>query len=77
MTRLGILRSAARSQRHDGVGNAVADAIVDAADSAAEVDDAIGLTALQDGEADQRPAVGEIACDIVLVDKVGQPGKRR
>ena len=46
--------------------------VEDAGHGAAEVDDAVGLTALQDGEADQRPAVGEVAFDIVLVDEVGQ-----
>ena len=36
-------------------------AVVDAADGAGEVDDAVRLAALEHGEADQRPAVGEVA----------------
>ena len=52
-----ILWSAARSQRDDGIRDAVVDAIENAPHRAGVVDDAIGLATLQDGSAVDRPAI--------------------
>ena len=56
-----LLWSATRRQRNDGIGDAVGDAIVDASHGAGIVDDAVGLSALQNGDAAKGPAVGEFA----------------
>ena len=45
--------------------------VVDAADRAREVDDAVGLTALQHGDSNQRPAVDDVALQRVLSRKSG------
>ena len=61
--RFGGLWSAAVDQWHDGIGDSVGGGVVDAADGAGVVDDAVGLTALEHGQADQRPPVDELAFD--------------
>src|SRR5579862_2010384 len=67
-----VLGGAARRQRNDGVGNAVVGAVVDAADCAGEVDDAVRLTALENGETYERPAINEVAFERMVVYEVGQ-----
>ena len=66
-----VLGRAARRQRHDRVGDAIRGRVVDAADGAGVIDDAIRLAALQHGIADQRPAVGDLAFERVLVGESG------
>jgi len=58
---IGIGGRAARGQGDDRIGDAVAGAVVDAANRAGVVDDAIGLAALDDGQTCDGPAVGEAA----------------
>ena len=54
-------RASSIVQRHDRVGDAVGGAVIKAADRAAKVNHAERLTALQNGQADQRPPIGEAA----------------
>ena len=56
-----ILPRAPGSQGNDRVGDAVEGAVEDAADGARVVDDAVGLAALDDGEAMNRPAIQHLA----------------
>ena len=55
------LGRATRSQRDDGVGNSVVGGVEDAAHRTGEVNDAVGLTALQHGQTYQGPTVGNLA----------------
>ena len=59
----GVLWGASRSEGHDRVGNAVRNAVEDAADRAAIVDHTEGLAALINGERFDGPAIGEPALD--------------
>lgn len=55
------LGGASTGQRNNGVGNPVGSGVVDAAHSTGEVDDAVGLSALENGEALQGPVVDDLA----------------
>jgi len=56
---IGAGRRAAGSEGDDGVGDAVAGAVVEAANGAGIVNDAVRLAALDDGQAGDGPAVGQ------------------
>ena len=58
-------------QRNDGVGDAVGGGVVDAADGAGEIDDAVGLAALQHGQAYERPSVDHLPSQVCLLAKSG------
>ena len=70
-------------ERHDGIRDAVKDAVVEAADGARVIDDAERLPTLQHGQANYRPSVGEAAgkrglaieiaqlVDVIEVDHMG------
>jgi len=60
-----------RRQRNDGIGDAVGGGVVDAADGAGVVNDAVRLAALQRGDAYQRPSVDELAEEGMLVGEAG------
>jgi len=66
------LGSAAGGQRHDGVVDAIRDAIEDAAYRAGKVNHAEGLAALQHSDAVQAPAVDEVALQSALGHQLGQ-----
>ena len=61
VTRAGTFGSTAGSQRHDGIGDAIVNAVEDAAHGAGIVDHAVGLSALENGAPVKAPSVGQFA----------------
>src|SRR5579862_53159 len=59
-TREGFFRGAA-GKRNNGIGDAVVDAVKNAADRTGIIDDAIWLAALNHGQTGKSPSIGELA----------------
>ena len=66
------LRGATGSEGHNGVGDAVESAVVEAAHRAGEIDNAVRLTALDDGDPSERPVVEHLSGEGPLVVELRQ-----
>src|SRR5580698_9218204 len=67
-----LLCGTARREWNDRVSNAVKGAVVEAADSARIIDDAVGLAALNDRYAGKRPVIDYLTCKRALLEEFGK-----